>query len=147
MKYLLAFALWFETPNWGADSLNCAIENNVVQNIKWARLYRNLCGGGGLPSFWRQKVTVSGVSDSFEVDSTQCATYWVSTVNVRDLESCLGDPVTVRFPPTGVASGQTSHDDLPLYDLTGRRVRRPLPAGVYFTKRGRLVVLSPRASP
>lgn len=141
---LLAFALRFTTPSFGVDSTAvgdtaCYVaDSSIVQNIVACRLYRSDCGGVGTFYFVREKSTATAHEESLEVDPIPCASYAVTTVNARGLESCRAY-TTVGIPPTAVRDDDD--DDRPRrkkrrpprasFDVMGRRME-PVRSGRFF---------------
>lgn len=134
---LLAFLCG--TPSgWGADSLDCRMEDqNAPQSIAWARLYRAVCGGDGMPMRVDSAMAGSGVETCFFIpDTSTCASYWITAVNGAGMESCFGTGMT--FPRVvGVANPLNGGPESGSYfDLSGRRLLRPPDTpGVYWLKR------------
>lgn len=128
------------TPSgWGADSLDCRLEDQAQpQNIAWARLYRAVCGEGGVAVRVDSAMAASGVETCFFIpDTSTCATYWITAVNGAGMESCFGAGWT--FPrvvgvsnPNEVAERKWER----YFDLSGRRLLSPPETpGVYWFKR------------
>ena len=136
----LLLTLLCGTPSgWGADSLDCRLEDqNAPQTIAWARLYRAVCGGTGVAERVDSAMAGSGVETCFFIpDTSTCATYWITVVNGAEMESCFGQGWTfprvagVDYPVMGVGPEGGSY-----YDLSGRRLLSPPNApGVYWFKR------------
>ena len=135
---ILAAALWFTTPSYGVDSTAvgdtaCYVaDSSIVQNIVACRLYRSDCGGTGTFYFVREKSTVTAHQESLEVDPIPCATYAVTTVNARGLESCRAYD-TVGIPPTAVwhHPRKKRPPRRPTFDVQGRRME-PVRSGRYW---------------
>ena len=138
--FLFAFAIWFTNPSWGADSL-CGEDHLTPQNLASVRLYRALCGEGQPLLLFRERVAVAGEEDSLEVDSLACASYVISHVNVRGLETPLEcrPGITVGIPPTAVRNGLGKRKAADWFDLQGRRIR-PVRSGRYWGPRDTVVL-------
>lgn len=145
---LEAATLEFTTPLWGADPDSCEVPwPGQVQNLVTLRAWRALCGSSGMPVLVRSRTPgTAGAGDTLEVPG-DCATWWVTFVNARGLESCLGRGYTVGIPPVGVEPGAPDDaseeggaaDARSLFDLRGALVSTPirdLPNGIYFRRVG-----------
>lgn len=133
-------ALYFTTPEFGIDTLNIAdpcnsIDTGAPQNIVWAELWRAACGTDGSFTLVRGKPTQTAYRDSFECDTTNCATYGVRTRNARDLWSCFAYH-TVGIPPTTVDPpiGYEYDDDQIWYDVQGRVLADTTTTGMRFKR-------------
>lgn len=142
--------LHFTTPSFGIDTLanDCATPDSTIpQNIVLLKVWSARCHVGGHPILMRSRATSTGVADTIIVPSRvpeDCATWWVSFVNARGLESCFSNGATVGIPPTGV--DERASDDASewpgakpgeTFDLRGARLSTPicdLPDGVYFRR-------------
>jgi len=121
---------------WGADSLDCRIEDqSKPQSIVRAKFYRAYCGGTGMPVLVDSLPAAAGVETCFQADTTVCVSYFMTAVNGAGMESLckagISYPRVVGIPKPPAAP---LHFPKRYYDLQGRRVYGPLKSGVYFEK-------------
>jgi hypothetical protein len=112
----------------------CAAGPNPEQ-VARTRLEVAYCGSNPTNLFVREHVVTGGQADSFLVDDSQCATYFVTVFDQAGNESCVAG-ITVGVPAVSVPFPGIGLERLPIYDLAGRRVRLPLRSGIYFVRPG-----------
>lgn len=135
-ELLLLVQVCGTTPTWGADSLDCTMEDpSKPQQIAKVRLYGAFCGGDGMPVRVDSLGATAGSQVCFTVPDL-CATYWLAVVNGVGLESCHGGGITVGVPTVGVANPEEpGRPEVYWYDLSGRRlVGAPTSPGWYWKK-------------
>lgn len=119
------------------------IDSTSVQHIQFIKLWRLKCDGsdGPSPRPVRSKAPSGAVEDSFTVDPSLCASYWVSFQNARSLESCLSNGVGLGSPLEVPVVQDRKRRLWGLYDVMGRRLRgKPERSGRYFGDRDTVVV-------
>lgn len=124
-------------PSMGADSFmtDCS-GGDLIHHLMTSRLYRSLVSGGGY-RLWLEKSAVAreGTVDSFTVDPTIAAHYYVTVTN-NSGESCASSVVYVPGSTTTGVGGDPPglvHDVAEVwFNVHGQRIDHPTAAGVYW---------------
>jgi len=146
---VLATTLRFTLPDRNAIPGSCGAAEAPLDDLGYVQLVM-VQGSDTLWGQPRMVVGKEGARDSFTVDLSGTWTVMVRTSDRQYVPnwSCLSNPVVVvGGAPLGIPANPIPLAEL--YDLAGRRVKKPVRSGVYFrveigengVKRKRIVVI------
>lgn len=81
---------------------------------------------------------LEGQEVAFELAIEWTCSVWAVTSDLVGNRSCPSNFVGLNVP-AAVEPGESARDSTEFFDVSGRRVRHPLPPGVYFRRRAGVV--------
>lgn len=139
LNFILVTVLDYTIPQYKSRLTDCYAETTVVETIWKTEVWWRAINQSQFSKLYSKSIIgMEGLPDTVSVPDITGTVYLLHR-NLWDQVSCPSNLVTVNQTTSVDSLDHLTKEQL--YDILGRKVNKPYPAGLYFSKKRKVVII------